>query len=86
MDDIGAAQSDFLGREAFGVCAFCQGARRRAGDGLLQTARPQPQCQLQQGFLPAAPGFGRINVNDGKRSQKNDCSTSVPYPYPPALL
>ena len=33
---------------------------------------------IVQGFLPAAPGFGRVNMDDGKRSQKNDCSTSAP--------
>jgi len=58
MDDIGISQSEFLGREAFGVRAFRQSARGRTNDGLLQTARPQPLRQLQQGFLPAAPGFG----------------------------
>jgi len=65
MDDIRRAQTEFLGREAFGACAFCQSARWGTDDCLLETSCPQPQRQLQQGFLPAAPGFGRVNVDDG---------------------
>jgi hypothetical protein len=65
MDDIGTTQSQFLGGEAFGACAFGQSTRGRTDDCLIETARPQPQRELQQGFLPAAPGFGRVNVDDG---------------------
>ena len=86
MDDIGAAQSEFFSREAFGMRAFRQNACRRTDDGLIKPTRSQPLCELQQGFLPAPPGVARVNVNDGERSQKNDFSTSVPYPYPYAVL
>ena len=65
MDDIGCAQPEFFGREAFGVCAFRQGACGRTNDGLIKPTRSQPLCELQQGFLPAAPGVARVNVNDG---------------------
>jgi len=77
MNNIRSAQSVFFDREAFGVCALRQRATGRTDDGLFQAPRPQPLSQLQQGLLPAAPGFGRVNVNDGERSQRNDCSTSA---------
>jgi len=65
MDDIGCTQPECFGREAFGVCAFRQGACGRTNDGLIKPTRSQPLCELQQGFLPAAPGVARVNVNDG---------------------
>ena len=70
VDDIGGAQSEFDDREPLGVRALGQGARRRAHDGLPVSSRPQALRQFQERFLPAAPGFGTVNVDDGKRSQK----------------
>ena len=86
MDDIGCAQPECFDRKALRLYAFRQGACGRTKDGLIKPTRSQPLCELQQGFLPAPPGVARVNVNDGERSQKNDCSTSVPFPYPSGVL
>ena len=75
MDDVGGAQSEFRDRESGRLGSFGQYARRRAHDGLPVSPRAQSPRQREQGFLPAAPGFFGVHVDDGKRSQKNDCST-----------
>src|SRR5689334_690326 len=78
VDDIGGAQAELYRREARCQSALSQCAAGRANDRLPVTPYAQSMRQRQQRFLAAAPGFFRVYVDDRKRSQKNECSTSQP--------
>jgi hypothetical protein len=78
MNKVRGAQAEVRDRESGCFGPFRQRARGGANDGLAVSSRAQASSQGEQRFLPSAPGFLGVHVNDGKRLQKNECSTFRP--------